>query len=43
MARVKKSDFRAPNGRVFIIRDNDVRVNMTLEERGATTTSSSTA
>ena len=43
MARVKKSDIKAPQGRVFIIRDADVRVNMTLEERGASTTSSSTA
>lgn len=43
MARVKKSDIKAPQGRVFIIRDTDVKVNMTLEERGASTTSSSTA
>ena len=43
MARVKKSDVKTPQGRVFIIRDTDVKVNMTLEERGSSTTASSTA
>jgi hypothetical protein len=32
MARTKGSDVKAPQGRVFIVRDIDVRVNMTLEE-----------
>jgi len=32
MARTKSSDVKAPQGRVFIVRDVDVRVNMTLEE-----------
>lgn len=32
MARTKSSDVKAPQGRVFIVRDIDVRVNMTLEE-----------
>ena len=43
MARVKKSDIKTPQGRVFIIRDEDVKVNMTLEERGSSSTASSTA
>lgn len=43
MARVKKSDVKAPKGRVFIVRDNDVKVNMSLEERAPSTTASSTA
>ena len=43
MARVKKSDVKAPQGRVFIIRDTDVKVNMTLEEKGSSSSSSSTS
>ena len=43
MARVKKSDVKAPQGRVFIIRDTDVKVNMTLEEKGSSSNSSSTS
>ena len=44
MARMKNADIKAPQGRVFILRDNDVVVNMTLEERisPSTVTSSST-
>ena len=43
MARVKKSDVKAPQGRVFIIRDTDVKVNMTIEEKGSSSSSSSTS
>lgn len=43
MARVKKGDVKAPKGRVFIVRDIDVKVNMSLEERSSSTTASSTA
>lgn len=32
MARIKDSDFKAPQGRVFILRDTDVKVNVDLEE-----------
>jgi len=44
MVRAKKSDISAPQGRVFIIRDEDVQVNMLLDEKPASgTTSSSSA
>ena len=32
MARIKDGDFKAPQGRVFILRDVDVKVNIDLEE-----------
>ena len=35
-ANTKRSDITAPKGRVFIIRDADVKVNMTAESIGAT-------
>jgi hypothetical protein len=34
MARTKNKDVAAPKGRVFIIRDEDVRVNMVLDTVG---------
>ena len=44
MVRAKKSDISAPQGRVFIIRDTDVQVNMMLDEKPTSgTTSSSSA
>ena len=44
MVSPKKNDIVSPKGRVFIIRDTDVQVNMQLEEiPGASTTSSSSA
>ena len=44
MVRTKKNDVVAPQGRVFIIRDTDVQVNLTLEEKpGGGTTASSTS
>ena len=44
MVRPKKSDITAPKGRVFIIRDTDVQVNMMLDEKPISgTTSSSSA
>lgn len=44
MARVKSSTYKAPQGRVFIIRDEDVKVNMILDEQPSSgTTSSSSA
>ena len=44
MARVKSSTYKAPQGRVFIIRDEDVKVNMILDEKPSSgTTSSSSA
>jgi len=44
MVRPRNADIKAPQGRVFIIRDNDVVVNMTLEEETSPSniTSSST-
>lgn len=43
MARIKNSDVNSPQGRVFIIRDTDVKVNMRLAERiPSSITSSST-
>jgi hypothetical protein len=41
MARVKRSDVTAPQGRVFILRDTDVKVNMVNETTGTGSTSSS--
>lgn len=41
MARMKNSDIKAPQGRVFIIRDTDVFVNVTLEDRSRSTSASS--
>lgn len=41
MARVKDNDVSAPQGRVFVIRDTDVFVNMKLAERISSTTASS--
>lgn len=41
MARVKRSDVTAPQGRVFILRDTDVKVNMINETTGTGSTSSS--
>lgn len=44
MVRAKSSTYKAPQGRVFIIRDEDVQVNMLLDERPTSgTTSSSSA
>ncbi|MGY8864601.1 MAG: hypothetical protein ACKVJK_03115 [Methylophagaceae bacterium] len=44
MISSKKSDIVSPKGRVFIIRDTDVQVNMALEEiPGVSTTASSSA
>ena len=44
MVNPKKSDINSPKGRVFIIRDTDVQVNMALEEiPGTSTTASSSA
>ena len=44
MVRAKSSEYKAPQGRVFIIRDEDVQVNMILDEKPASgTTSSSSA
>jgi YHS domain-containing protein len=40
MANTKKSDVKAPQGRVFIIRDVDVKVNMTSDTQGSTSSSS---
>ena len=40
-ANTKRSDITAPKGRVFIIRDVDVKVNMTSENVGLTSSSSS--
>ncbi len=42
MARTVKDDIKAPKGRVFIIRDNDVKVNMILEEEKEKVTSTTT-
>lgn len=36
MARTKNKDIMAPNGRVFILRDDDVRVHMIAENIGTT-------
>jgi hypothetical protein len=43
MVRPKESSIKAAQGRVFIIRDEDVQVNMILDEKltAGTTTSSS--
>ena len=41
-AKTVNSDIKAPQGRVFIIRDTDVKVNMTLDDTNRTTTSGST-
>lgn len=38
MANIKSSDYIAPKGRVFIIRDTDVKVSMVLEEGGTAPT-----
>ena len=38
MANIKSSDYVAPRGRVFIIRDTDVKVSMVLEEGGSAPT-----
>lgn len=35
MARLKDSDYTSPKGRVFILRDTDIKITMELEERGA--------
>jgi len=44
MVRTKKSDISAPQGRVFIIRDDDVKVNLIIDEKPTTgTTASSSA
>lgn len=43
MTRVKRSDVKAPQGRVFIIRDTDVKVNMINETEGTGSTSSASA
>ena len=44
MVRAKSSEYKAPQGRVFIIRDEDVQVNMILDEKPTSgTTSSSSA
>jgi len=44
MVRAKSSTYQAPKGRVFIIRDEDVQVNMVLDEKPTSgTTSSSSA
>ncbi len=44
MINPKKSDINSPKGRVFIIRDTDVQVNMSLEEiPGTSSTASSSA
>ena len=40
-ARLKNNDIVAPKGRVFIIRDTDVKINMTSESTGLTDSSSS--
>lgn len=36
MVRIKGSDFKSPKGRVFIVRDTDVKVNMKLEDVSTT-------
>lgn len=44
MVNPKKNDINSPKGRVFLIRDTDVQVNMALEEiPGTSTTASSSA
>lgn len=41
MARIKDSDVNSPQGRVFILRDTDISVNMRLAERLASNVTSS--